>query len=44
MRLDPDPCARGAEPPPVGGVAVAMGYAPGGYMPVQNTHYAGEGY
>ena len=30
--------------PPVGGVAVATGYAPGGYMPVQNTHYTGEGY
>lgn len=33
-------------PPPVGGVPVAVttGYAPGGYMPVQNGHYTGEGY
>ncbi len=31
-------------PPPHGGVAVSTGYAPGGYMPVQNPHYTGEGY
>ena len=33
-------------PPPAGGLpmAVSTGYFPGGYMPVQNAHYAGDGY
>jgi hypothetical protein len=30
--------------PPAGGVGVSTAYTPGGYMPVQNGHYAGDGY
>ncbi|KAK4154788.1 bacterial low temperature requirement A protein-domain-containing protein [Chaetomidium leptoderma] len=31
-------------PPVAVGVATATAYAPGGYMPVHNSHYAGAGY